>query len=127
MPTETTTAPREADEPARQFVYPKVRCVPRPTAHPAAEAWPAASREQRQTARFAKLQTRTHAVAGGDGRPRERSVVIVPSRDVTGRNESPAVSQAYEERLLCSLLELRDPGLRMTYVTSSPVAPAIVA
>ena len=41
-------------------------------------------------------------------------------------HEPPAEAQAYEERLLCLLLMLRDPGLRLVYVTSSPVAPAIV-
>ena len=38
----------------------------------------------------------------------------------------PAETQAYEERLLCLLLMLRDPDLRVVYVTSSPVRRAIV-
>jgi hypothetical protein len=32
----------------------------------------------------------------------------------------------YEERLLCSLLDLRDRSLRMSYVTSCPINPAII-
>jgi hypothetical protein len=53
-------------------------------------------------------------------RPR---LVVVPSRSVDKWHEPHADSQAYEERLLCSLFELRDPAVRMTYVTSSPIAP----
>src|SRR5215210_7378812 len=55
-----------------------------------------------------------------------RSVVIVPSRTIEKFHEPAAETQAYEERLLCLLLMLREPGLRVIYVTSSPVAPAIV-
>jgi ATP-grasp domain/Pre ATP-grasp domain len=55
-----------------------------------------------------------------------RSVVIVPSRAIDKWHEPPAHTQALEERLLCELLALRDPGLRLVYVTSSPVAPATV-
>jgi hypothetical protein len=35
-------------------------------------------------------------------------------------------AQAYEDRLLCTLLEQGDPKARVTYVPSSPVAPEIV-
>jgi hypothetical protein len=50
----------------------------------------------------------------------------VPSRTIDKWHEAPAETQAYEERLLCSLLELREPRLRMVYVTSNLVSPAIV-
>ena len=53
-------------------------------------------------------------------------MVVVPYGKLEERDESPAETQAYEERLLCKLLKLRDPNLRMTYVSSSPIAPAIV-
>jgi hypothetical protein len=43
------------------------------------------------------------------GRDR-RSVVVVPYGTIDEWHESPAEAQAYEERLLCSLLELRDPN-----------------
>ena len=54
-----------------------------------------------------------------------RCMVVVPSRAIERWHEPPAETQAYEERLLCLLLMLRDPGLMLVYVTSSPVAPAI--
>lgn len=56
-----------------------------------------------------------------------QSLVVVPSRSIDKWHELPAESQAYEERLLCLLLMLRDPGLSIVYVTSSPVAPAIAS
>ena len=52
-------------------------------------------------------------------------MVVLPSRSLERWHEPPAETQAYEERLLCLLLMLRDPRLAMVYVTSSPVAPAI--
>ncbi len=55
-----------------------------------------------------------------------RSVVIVPSRTIDKFHEPAAETQAYEERLLCLLLMLRDPALQVVYVTSSPVAETIV-
>ncbi|HEX2410047.1 MAG TPA: peptide ligase PGM1-related protein [Solirubrobacteraceae bacterium] len=76
---------------------------------------------------FDELQQRmapVHAAMRGGGPG--RSIVVVPSRTIDKWHEPPAETQAYEERLLCLLLSLRDPGLRVVYVTSSPVAPAIV-
>ena len=55
-----------------------------------------------------------------------RCVVVVPSRTIERWHEPPAEAQAYEERLLCMVLMLRDPGLHLVYVTSSPVAASIV-
>jgi hypothetical protein len=55
-----------------------------------------------------------------------RSIVIVPSRTIDKFHEPAAETQAYEERLLCLLLMLRAPDLRVVYVTSSPVAESIV-
>src|SRR3954469_4211508 len=57
---------------------------------------------------------------------RQQSVVIVPSRTIEKFHEPPAETQAYEERLLCLLLMLRDPEVRIVYVTSTPVAAPIV-
>jgi hypothetical protein len=58
--------------------------------------------------------------------PRE-SVVVVPSmsldRVVAGAG---GMNQALEERLLFLLLLLRQPRLRMVYVTSQPIDPSIV-
>ena len=55
-----------------------------------------------------------------------RSIVIVPSRTIDKFHEPAAETQAYEQRLLCLLLMLRDPDLQVVYVTSSPVAEPIV-
>src|SRR3954466_3342837 len=57
---------------------------------------------------------------------RQQSVVIVPSRTIEKFPEPAAETQAYEERLLCLLLMLRDPEIRIVYVTSNPVAEPIV-
>src|SRR4051794_24120171 len=57
---------------------------------------------------------------------RQQSVVIVPSRTIEKFHEPAAETQAYEERLLCLLLMLRDPEIRVIYVTSNPVAEPIV-
>jgi hypothetical protein len=96
-------------------LHPVVRALPRPTAHPAAEAW--------QGERFARLQQRLVAAttAGRRGASR-RSVVVLPSRSVDRWHEPPAETRSYEERLLSFLLDLRDPALEMTYVSSLPVA-----
>jgi hypothetical protein len=57
----------------------------------------------------------------------DESVVVVPSVTVDrvgGR--TGAMTQAYEERFLFLLLLLREPRLRMVYITSMPVQPTIV-
>ena len=57
----------------------------------------------------------------------DESVVVVPSitldRAVTA---SGSLTQAYEERFLFLLVLLRQPRLRMIYVTSTPIAPEII-
>jgi PGM1 C-terminal domain len=55
------------------------------------------------------------------------SVVVVPSVTVDRVGErSGTLTQAFEERFLFLLLLLRQPRLRMIYVTSLPVPPSIV-
>jgi hypothetical protein len=55
------------------------------------------------------------------------SVVVVPSVTLDRITErSGSLGQAMEERFLFLLLLLREPRLRMVYVTSMPVSPAIV-
>jgi hypothetical protein len=51
-----------------------------------------------------------------------RSVVVLPSRSVDRWHEPSAETRSYEERLLSFVLDLRDPALELTYVTSVPVA-----
>lgn len=55
------------------------------------------------------------------------SVVVIPSVTLDRLGDgSGSMTQAFEERFLFLLLLLREPRLRMIYVTSTPVAPAIV-
>jgi hypothetical protein len=57
----------------------------------------------------------------------DESVVVVPSitldRAVAA---SGSITQSYEERFLVLLMLLRQPRLRMVYVTSLPIAPEII-
>jgi hypothetical protein len=82
--------------------------------------------EAERSRRFEEIQARMVTVAAAARAGYARSVVVVPSRTVDKWQEPGSESQAYEERLLCSLLELQDPNLSMTYVTSSPIAPSII-
>jgi hypothetical protein len=99
-----------------------VRAMPGSTAHPSPEAWPTIGVEP-DPVEFARLQERM-AAAEAIARigVKRRSVVVVPSRAVDRWHEPPAETWAYEERLLSFLLELRDPSLELTYVTSLPIA-----
>ena len=57
----------------------------------------------------------------------DESVVVVPSVTMTRTFTSgSAMTQAFEERFLFLLLLLRQPRLRMIYVTSLPVNPRII-
>ena len=80
--------------------------------------------EEQRYARFASLQERMPAVWDSIRMDFEdESVVVVPaiSLDKTAA-ESGSLLQAMEERSLFLLLLLRQPRLRMIYVTSMPVA-----
>jgi hypothetical protein len=78
--------------------------------------------------RFARLQARMPEVWRTMRLNQEgESVVVVPSVTVDRVNQSSgSLTQAYEERFLFLLLLLRQPRLRMVYVTSTPIAPQIV-
>jgi PGM1 C-terminal domain len=57
----------------------------------------------------------------------DESVIVIPSVTIDRAVPYPgSLLQAYEERYLFLLLLLRQPRLRMTYVTSMPIAPGIV-
>jgi len=58
----------------------------------------------------------------------DESVVVVPSitLDRTESAGTGTMMQAYEERFLFLLILLREPRLRMVYVTSMPIAPEII-
>ncbi|HEU4758082.1 MAG TPA: peptide ligase PGM1-related protein [Agromyces sp.] len=84
--------------------------------------------DEARNARFDRLQERMASVWETVGRNLDdESVVVVPSvppsRMGTG---SGTLAQAYEERFLFLLLLLRQPRLRMVYVTSLPVDPRII-
>jgi hypothetical protein len=57
----------------------------------------------------------------------EGTIVVIPSATFAIAELRKIVGIArYEERLLCMLLLLRRPGIRMVYVTSLPVDPVII-
>ena len=93
-----------------------------------AASGPTSNDEAERYARFERLQQRMPGVWDAMARDLEgESVVVLPSMSIDLAGElGAAVTQAYEERLLFLLLLLRQPRLRMVYVTSLPVAPAIV-
>lgn len=84
--------------------------------------------ETERTERFGRLQAGMPAVWGAMRLDHgDESVVVVPSVAVDPQvARSWGIVQAFEERLLFLLLLLRQPRLRMTYVTSSPIEPRIV-
>lgn len=84
--------------------------------------------EEERLAAFDRLQERLPEVWRSIARedPAE-SVVVVPSMSLDlVVPDSGALLQALEERFLFLLLLLRQPHLRMVYVTSMPVDPAII-
>ncbi len=57
----------------------------------------------------------------------DESVVVIPSITLDRAvASSGSMSQSYEERFLFLLMLLRQPRLRMVYVTSLPIAPEII-
>lgn len=84
--------------------------------------------EAQRNERFARLQERMKAVWGAMRLDHDdESVVVVPSVAVDPRAvSSVGIVQAFEERLLFLLLLLRQPRLRMVYVTSTRIEPRIV-
>lgn len=85
------------------------------------------SEEQRNEA-FDRLQSGLPSVwrAFRANDPRE-SVVVIPSMTLDRMSlGSGAANQALEERFLFMLLLLRQPRLKLIYVTSMPVDPAII-
>src|SRR5437763_17100778 len=55
------------------------------------------------------------------------TIVVLPSATFPVAELAKIVGvQRYEERLLCATLLLRDPGVRVVYVTSSPIDPDVV-
>jgi len=85
--------------------------------------------EDERYRRFDELQARLAGAWEAIGLNYEdESVVVVPSitLDRTESAGTGTMMQAYEERFLFLLLLLREPRLRMVYVTSVPIAPEII-
>ena len=84
--------------------------------------------ENQRSRLFARLQERIPAVWDAFRLDLEdESVVVVPSvaLDPT-KPGAGSLGQAFEERFLFLLLLLRQPRLRMIYVTSTPIKPSII-
>ena len=83
---------------------------------------------QERQARFDALQQRMPEVWRIMGlNEAGESVVVVPSVSLDRIDErGGTLLQAYEERFLFLLLLLRQPRLRMVYVTSMPIAPTAI-
>jgi hypothetical protein len=84
--------------------------------------------EDQRAERFDRLQSRMPAVWDAMKLDLDdESVVVVPSVSVDRQVvASGGAVQAFEERFLFLLLLLRQPRLRMIYVTSMPIAPSII-
>jgi hypothetical protein len=84
--------------------------------------------EAQRYERFDRLQRRLDQVWAAMRLNEEgESVVVVPSVTLDRvQQSSGSLNQAMEERFLFLLLLLREPRLRMVYVTSMPVPPGIV-
>ena len=84
--------------------------------------------EAERYTRYDRLQERMAAVWSAMRLNEEgESVVVIPSVTVDRVGErSGSLTQAYEERFLFLLLLLRQPRLRMIYVTSMPIATSII-
>ncbi|MCU1431695.1 MAG: hypothetical protein JWP95_800 [Actinotalea sp.] len=84
--------------------------------------------ERQRYERFDRLQAGMRSVWGAMRLDHDdESVVVVPSVAVDPQAvTSSGIVQAFEERLLFLLLLLRQPRLRMVYVTSTRIEPRIV-
>jgi hypothetical protein len=84
--------------------------------------------EHERSRLFARVQERLPAVWDAMRHDLEdESVVVVPSVSLDStRPGAGSLGQAFEERFLFLLLLLRQPRLRMIYVTSMPIKPSII-
>jgi hypothetical protein len=84
--------------------------------------------EQERFRRFDRLQARMGEVGGAMRLNHDdESVVVIPSIPVDDSVMSTgSITQSYEERFLFLLMLLRQPRLRMVYVTSLPIAAEII-
>jgi hypothetical protein len=90
--------------------------------------WLSTLDEPQRYARYDDLQRRMPAVwESMRHHHRDESVVVIPSVTLDRAvARSGSLTQAYEERLLFMLLLLRQPRLRLVFVTSMPIPETIV-
>ncbi len=98
------------------------------TAEPAGPDVLSSLSEEERYARFDDLQARMFGVWDSMRLNHDdESVVVVPSITLDRAvASSGSMTQAMEERFLFLLMLLRQPRLRMVYVTSMPIAPEII-
>jgi len=86
------------------------------------------------TARFNELQRKLGPLwkligqpdhPGGEHLQDPNTIVVIPSMSLD-REFTSSAQQAYEERLLFMLFLLRQPHIRLIYVTSQPIHPDII-
>jgi pheganomycin biosynthesis PGM1-like protein len=86
------------------------------------------------TARFDKLQTRLVHLWKMIGQPDQpgsehqqagNTIVVIPSMSID-TDFKGMEQQAYEERFLFMLFLLRQPNIRLVYITSQPIQPSII-
>ena len=82
--------------------------------------------DEARAARFARLQERMPSVWDAMRRELENESIIVVPSVAPGPSSTGTTLQAYEERFLFLLLLLRQPRLRVIYVTGRPVPPQVV-
>ena len=90
------------------------------------QPWPGSAEER---ASYATLQQRLDPLFRRvfPDRFAEQTVVVVPSMTLDPRELVKLTGAThYEERLLCMLMLLRMPRAHLVYVTSEPIAPAII-
>lgn len=82
-----------------------------------------------QTSQFRQLQARLRDrwLPADEFDAQERQILVVPSLSLDQEElQKIAGVHYYEERLLFSLIRLRNPNTRVAYVTSQPLHPSIV-
>jgi hypothetical protein len=119
----TFTSPAQ-DQPSESNVGLSAKSVVEPVAKPISESTPKAVAEKYSQLQ-AQLQDRWQPIDVFDRSPRQILVVPSLSLDQAELMKVQGVHH-YEERLLFSLIRLRNPETRLIYVTSQPLHPSVV-
>ena len=90
--------------------------------------------DMKTTAKFDKLQLKMALLwkvigqpdkPGGEHLQDQNTIVVIPSMTIDTEFKG-SEQQAYEERLLFMLFLLRQPNIRIIYVTSQPIQESII-